>query len=88
MTLGLLKKLFVSVLLGTTLIDKFIKSIHPAGRKIVASHSTSVPVQMLYKAKSEEEKNLSDIRQLMDLDPSLLVTPVRIEPKYIIAPDK
>lgn len=46
-------ELVVPVRLRTTYIDRFIKSIHPAKRKIVRYHSWSVPILIVHEAGSE-----------------------------------
>lgn len=46
-------------------------------------HCPPVPVLMLHEAKSEDEKNSSDIREIIEQDPALLVTTAECEPKNI-----
>lgn len=60
---GVLAKLAIPALLGTTLIDRFVKSIHPVERKTVLHHSPPVHCLLVYKAKNKAEKNASDIPQ-------------------------
>lgn len=56
-TFGVVNKLAVPVLLVTKLIDRAIKSIHTAERKIVPHHSSPISVSMVRDAQSEAEKN-------------------------------
>lgn len=54
---GVVNELVMPVLPGTTFIDKFIRSIHPVKRKIVAHHSSAVSILMVHEARSEADKN-------------------------------
>lgn len=57
-----MERLAVPVLLGTTVIDKFIKPVHPAERKIVLYPSPPVPILTIHEGKGKSRKNTSDIR--------------------------
>lgn len=80
---GIASELVVPILLGTTYIDRFIRSIHPAERKIVPYHYPPVPKLIVYKARSEPEIEKLDSHQNVESDLALLVTASGGEPKYI-----
>lgn len=52
-TFGMVDKLALPVLLQTTFIDKFTKTIHPAEREIVPHQSPPVPILVVHKTKRE-----------------------------------
>lgn len=60
---GVVNKLLVPVLLGTTNMDKFAKSIQPTERKIVPHHSPQVPILAVHEAESDVKKNNTKTRQ-------------------------
>lgn len=84
LTFDVVDRLALPVLLGTTFIDKYIKSIYPAVRKLFRYHFLPVPIRMVQKTNSEAKKNTSDICQLIEEDAALLVTPTRSDLKNII----
>lgn len=55
MTFGIVDTLDVPVLLGTTFIDRAVTSIHSSKRKTVSHHFLSVPIVMVYEARSTAE---------------------------------
>lgn len=57
-TLIVVEKLTVPVLLESTFIARFIKSIHSDRRKIVPYHSLPISAAMIHEAKSEAKKKL------------------------------
>lgn len=82
-TFGAGEKLAVPVFMGTTFIEEFIKSIHPAWRTIVAQHPPQVQILIVHEVKTEAEKDTSNIRQNNYHDQALLVMPTSSEPGYI-----
>lgn len=57
---SLIIKLILHVLLATRYIDRFIKPVLPAVRKIVSDRSSLVPTSMVHKASNEHEMEKSD----------------------------
>lgn len=59
----IVKKEAVPVLFGATFIDRVIRSVHPAERKLVPLHSPPVPILMVYgaiKVAGKEETRISN----------------------------
>lgn len=68
----------------TIFTDRYIKSVHPAERKIVPYHSLPVHILMISKVRSATEKEEeSDNRQTSTEDLVLLVTLNKSEPRLI-----
>lgn len=80
---GVVNGLVVPVLLGTAYIVRFIKLIHPAGKKIVPHHFPPVSIITVSEAKSTTKKNNTEIHHEVESEMSLLVTTIRGEPKSI-----
>lgn len=55
---GIIQNIFVSIVLGTTLIDRFVKGILLAEKKVVPYNSKSLPIATLIFLTLEE--NLKD----------------------------
>lgn len=83
LTSRVVDRLAVLVLLGSNFVDKYLKYVHPAERKIVPHPSPPGPNLMIHEAISGAEKNTSDIRQFIEEEPALLVTPISGKPKCI-----
>lgn len=79
-----ISELVVSVLLGMTNIDRCIKSIHPAKRKIVLCYSPPLPILILdwYWREADTEKPDS-CQQVIEGWP-LWFRPTRYDRKYIM----
>lgn len=75
MTFDILKKLAVPVLLGTTFIDRVVRSIHPTGKVIVPHHYTKACILIINETRISAEKNKSHKRQNFEEDVALFVTP-------------
>lgn len=82
-TFGVVNILAVSVQLRMTFIDRLMKSIQTVERNILSHHSPPLAILVVYDAESKAQRNTSTIRQFIDQDPTLLVTPINVEPKYI-----
>lgn len=80
-TFGSVDNLAIPSLLGKIFFDKIMKSIHRDETKVVANHSPPVHISMVYDAKTEAKKNVSDIRHFIDQGPRLLMMPISGEPK-------
>lgn len=74
----------VSALLETTYIDRFIKWIHLAERKIVPHHSPPVPILMVHETKSVTKKNGTETHRKDGEELALFVTAMRYDSKSII----
>lgn len=59
---------FVHIILGATIVEKFIKSIYLGKMKIVIHSSRLVPILILYKASKEAKKEKSEISQDVEED--------------------
>lgn len=81
-------KLFVSVLPVTTCIHSFMKSIHPAERELFSQDSPPVPKLYAKKSSIAAEKDKLETRQDVTKGSTLLVTPIRCDPKYITAAEQ
>lgn len=81
--LGVRDKLAVHVSLDMVFIDRFIKSLHPAGRKIVPHHSAQISTLLVQVSLSEAEKNNLDIHheEIETLTP--MVRPIERKAKDI-----
>lgn len=77
MIYGIINKLAVPVLLGTTFIDRFIKSVYPDKRRIILQHYPPAPIMMVHEAKSGAEQDKSDNRDETDDDLVLFETRTR-----------
>lgn len=66
-TLSVVDKLAISVLMGTTFIDKCMRSVHRAERKIVPYQFPPVTILTVHEAKSEVEKIILRIRRLSNI---------------------
>lgn len=53
---GVVRNLAVSVLLGKTFIDRFVKSIFPAEMKVAPYNSKPVPILILTMQKTKDEQ--------------------------------
>lgn len=62
MIFGVEDKLALLALLGATVVDSFIKSIHQAKKKTVPFYSRPVPILMVHEVSSEVQKSTSGIR--------------------------
>lgn len=71
------------VLLKTTYIDSFIKSIHHAERKSVAFNCPPAPIILVPMAGSEDEIKRSGTRQEISEDSALLMKSIRCDRRYI-----
>lgn len=49
---GVVNKLVVHTLSGTSYMDRFSKSVHLAERLIVLNHSTPVPILMVHEVRN------------------------------------
>lgn len=76
-TFGTVNKLVVPELLETTYIDRFIKLIDPAERKIIPHHSRSVLILMVHDALSKDKGHNSNIHQSFVQELALSPTPNR-----------
>lgn len=56
-TFGVVDRLAVPVLLGSTFIDGYVRPVHLAERKFVPYYSPPVPILLLQEARSAAEKN-------------------------------
>lgn len=81
-------ELVVPIFLGTTYIDRFIKSINSVERKIIPHHSQQVPMLIVQEVRSEAEINQSDTRQKREEDLALLIKLIESEPDLLPLPDK
>lgn len=79
MTFSVVDRLAVLVLFGTTVIDKFIESIHLAERRIILYHSLLVLILIVHEGKTKVEKNTLPFRQFIERVSALLVTPINFE---------
>lgn len=61
LNIGIVNKVVMPVLLRTTYIDRFTKSIHPVEKKIATRHPLLVPILMGKEASSEDKMEKSDI---------------------------
>lgn len=83
-TLSVVDKLAALVLFGTTFIDRFIRSINPTERKIAPHHCPPVSILIVHEARSAiEKKEDLRIRQEVEEDLELFVTPTCCDPKNI-----
>lgn len=80
---GTVNELVKTVLLASTYIDRFIKSIYPAERIIVPHQSPLIAVLMLAEAKSESKKNNTEALQKVEEELALLVTYITSQSDYI-----
>lgn len=80
---GLVFELVLPLLLGMTYIDRFIKSIYPAERKIVSHYSLPVLILMVHEVQSETKKYNKETCKGDEEELALLVTPTMYEPKSI-----
>lgn len=65
-TLGVVDELVVPIMLGSTFVDRFSKSIHTAEKKILLYQSLPPTILMVHAAKSEAENEKLEIRQDKD----------------------
>lgn len=75
--------LVVPILLGKTCIDRFIKSIHLAQRKLVPHHSPPVPILMADQTMSVAEMKRSDFHQQAEKYLALLLKSTSCQSKYV-----
>lgn len=71
MTFDVVDKPAVPVLWGTPFIQRSIKSIHPAEKRIFLHSSATVPIKTVQEPKSDGEKNASDIDRFIIQNPAL-----------------
>lgn len=76
---GVRKKLSLLILLWTVFINRFIKTVYPAERRIVRYYSLPV---FLYKANTKAEKNASDIHESSEQNLIMMATPTWTDPTY------
>lgn len=81
LTFGVVDKPFVPILIKTTFIFRFMKSIDQAERKLVPYHSPAVLTLMADMPKIETCKVAWDIHEIIDENLALLVKVTRSEPK-------
>lgn len=83
-TFYVLDRLAVPVLLGTIFIDRVIRPIHAAERNFFPLHFMLVPILVVYRTRSAtEKKEYLTIRQEVEEDLALFVTPTRCDPRNI-----
>lgn len=87
-TFGVMKRFSVPLLLGTTFIDIWIRSVHQSEREIAPYHSSFVPILMALEVNSEAMKNTPDFRPFIVEDLELLVAPIKREPEKLQLFDK
>lgn len=66
MLFGIVENLAVSVLLGTSFIDRFVKGVLPAEQKILPYNSAKDSIILLLKEHDKEEE-IGEIKLLMML---------------------
>lgn len=81
---GVISELVVPVLLGKTYFNWFIKSIYPANRKIVFSHSPPVPIFMVHETWNKTEIDKLDSHQGFARGLASSVKATTCEPKCIM----
>lgn len=80
--LGVVREVVVLILLGTSYIDRSVKQIHPAVRKIFPYHTLPAAILMVHKAGSKAAIDKSVSRQEVTKGLALLVTLTRCDLKF------
>lgn len=74
-------RLSIVILLGATFIDRVLRSINPAEKKIDPQHSPPVPISKIHKARaaSKKEEDFDALHSVIE-NLALLKRPTEIEP--------
>lgn len=86
--MGTVDKLVGLVLLEMNFIEKVIRSVHPAERKIGLHHYSPVSVLMVQKASSTGENDKSDNHQVMEEGLALFTAPLWVSLRISRLPNK